>query len=87
MAGASSRWDYQFLRTHGPRGVAELFTVDEGLAAAIGRHEFTNGCDMCYAVMRTDEGRHALAEYVWRDDIRDKINVRLTLELGEEPID
>jgi hypothetical protein len=87
MAAARSRWDYQFLRTHGPRGVAELFSADETLATAVGPCEFTTGCDMCYAVMRTKEGRATLSEYVRRADVRDRINIRLALELGEEPVD
>ena len=62
MAAARSRWDYQFLRTHGPRGVAELFAVNGSLATAVGLKAFTTGCDMCYAVMRTEEGRSALSE-------------------------
>ena len=86
MAAASSRWDYQFLRTHGPRGVTELFPVNETLAAGVGRTEFTTSCDMCYAVMRTAEGRATLSEHVRRVDVRDRIEVRLTLGLGEEPI-
>jgi hypothetical protein len=66
--------------------VAELFAVNGRLATAVGLKAFTTGCDLCYAVMRTEEGRATLSEYVQRTDVRDRIDIRLTLALGEEPV-
>ncbi|MDP9266867.1 MAG: radical SAM protein [Acidobacteriota bacterium] len=87
MRMSERRWDYQFLRTHGPKGVAQLFSIYPDLASAVGRQEFTNGCDMCFSVLRNREGRAALGHHVSKASVQDSINQRLVISLGEEPIE
>lgn len=89
LARSSRRADYQFLRTHGPRGVAQLFERNPDLIRAVhtpGREGFTNGCDMCFSVLATAEGRATLAEHLADRAVRDAIDIRLALQLGEAPL-
>ncbi|MCY1014430.1 radical SAM protein [Pyxidicoccus sp. MSG2] len=89
MERASQRADYQFLRTHGPRGVAELFKRNPDLIQAVhspGRSGFTNGCDMCFSVLATEAGRTALKEHLASRGVQESIDIRLTLQLGEAPM-
>jgi len=89
MERSSRRADYQFLRTHGPRGVAQLFDRNPDLMQAVhtpGRGGFTNGCDMCFSVLATPEGRATLAEHLANSAVGDAIDIRLTLQLGEAPL-
>lgn len=86
MATAGERADYQFLRTHGAKGVASLFEHEPGLINAIGRDGFTTECDMCFSTLSTLAGRAALSQYVGRPEVRDAIDMRLTLIGGEDPL-
>ena len=83
---ASRRWDYQYLRTQGPKGVAQLAEASPRILTGVGRTEFTTACDMCFSVLRTEAGRHALQEQSRKPRVQDNINIRLALGLGEEPI-
>lgn len=85
-SSASRRWDYQFLRTQGPKGVASLAESDPTILTQAGRETFSNPCDMCFSILRTEAGRAALRGRVRDTDIRESINIRLALGLGEDPI-
>jgi hypothetical protein len=87
MIAARRNVEYQYLRTHGPRGVARLFREYPELAAAVGRSAFTGPCDMCFSVLSTPEGAKCLSEYAHRPDVLTHINVRLALQHGEPPLD
>jgi MoaA/NifB/PqqE/SkfB family radical SAM enzyme len=84
--GASRRWDYQYLRTQGPKGVAELVELAPEILLETGRTEFTTACDMCFSVLRTKMGKHALREHSQTPAVKANINVRLALGLGEDPL-
>lgn len=86
MAASRSRADYQFLRTHGPRGVAELFAAYPDLEETIGRSGFTGPCDMCFSALSHPAGAAALREYAATPAVVARTNVRLALELGEPPM-
>lgn len=82
----SRRWDYQYLRTQGPRGVAQLAEESPEILREVGRSEFTSPCDMCFSILKTRSGNDALGNRAAKPDIQDDINMRLALGLGEEPI-
>lgn len=86
MDVAAEDLEYQFLRSRGPQGVAELFGVYPDLRQAVGRKGFTGRCDMCFGVLSTPAGRAALADYVRRPDVIDAINIGLFARYGEPPI-
>jgi organic radical activating enzyme len=86
MVSAALRPDYQFLRTHGARGVAALFSHEPALIAAVGRDGFTTECDMCFSTLKIPEGRAALDRYVSQSSVRDEIDMRLALIMGEYPL-
>lgn len=86
MKSADSNAPYQFLRTLGPSGVAELFSTFPGLKSAVKREGFTARCDMCYSTLATVEGQSALADYVTRPEVRDRINIGRLLRYGEGPM-
>lgn len=83
MAHGQQRPDYQFLRTHGPTGVAEMATNNDALRKAMPRHEFTNACDMCVCVLASPQGPESLENYAAART--DEINIRLALLHGEAP--
>lgn len=87
MAAAASNLRYQFLRSRGPRGVAELFAAYPELARAVGRTGFTGRCDMCFSVLSTKAGREALAEYVTRPEVMDQIDLGLFERYNEPPVE
>lgn len=87
MDRAERRWDYQFLRTHGPRGITQLFERNPELARSIGRSKFTQGCDMCFAVLLHPEGRATLAHHVADPSVREQIQTSRVLAFGEDLID
>lgn len=86
MSAAAGRPDYQYLRTHGPTGVATLFGRDPCLISAVGRDGFTNECDMCFSTLKTLEGRQALARVVDQPQVLEEIDIRLAILGGEDPI-
>jgi hypothetical protein len=87
MRAAASNLRYQFLRSHGPQGVAELFEAYPELRKSLGHAGFTGRCDMCFSVLSTPEGRRALADYVCRPEVRDQIDIGLFARYREPPID
>jgi organic radical activating enzyme len=86
IAAAVLRPDYQFLRTHGARGVAQLFQYDTNLMTAVASRGFTAPCDMCFTTLSTPEGRSALRRFVCEPDVHDTIDIRLAVLRGEDPL-
>lgn len=87
MSRARYKVEYQFLRTHGPRGIARLFEEYPELASATGRDSFVEPCDLCFSALATHEGRRCLREFTARPEIQEEINIRLALRFGELPVD
>jgi len=83
----SRRWDYQFMRTLGPRGVAELAEDNPRIFDELGRATFSSPCDMCFSILKTDCGRETLLKKSSMPAVRDIINIRLAMGLGEDPIE
>jgi len=83
MAHGEQRPDYQFLRTRGPLGVAEMASSNQALKKDLPRQEFTNACDMCVCVLGSPKGPEALEQYAAARI--DDINIHLTLAHGEGP--
>jgi MoaA/NifB/PqqE/SkfB family radical SAM enzyme len=84
MTQSQGRADYQFLRTHGPRGVAEMAQNNPALVGTMSRHEFTTACDMCVCVLASPQGTEALVQHASKHETA--IDARLALLLGEEPV-
>lgn len=87
MSAARIRADYQFLRTHGPKGVADLYRAYPELAAAVGREGFTGPCDMCFSTLASEAGRTALRAHVQKADVVASISARLALLFREPPLE
>ena len=83
MNRSESRIDYQFLRTHGPRGVAQMAVASPELMRHLPRREFTTECDMCWSVLESPEGTHALQLYSAAK--ADRIQARRVIALREGP--
>jgi hypothetical protein len=86
MEGARQRRDYQFLRTHGPKGIAQLLAGDPDLTRTVGKEGFVNGCNLCFSVLGKPDGRQALHDYVAQGAVQKQIDTWLTLAWQEEPI-
>lgn len=84
IAAARRRPDYQFLRTHGPKGVAEAIVSRPEVVEGLERTAFANACDMCMSVLKTAPGRAALSEHAAGS--KEAIDLRLQLLLGEESV-
>lgn len=84
MDGSERRSDYQYLRTHGPAGVAEMARNSPKVLEHLSRTEYTTACDMCMCVLSSPKGAESLAEYTSKRD--EQIDVRLALLLGEQPV-
>lgn len=85
MNRAQTRMDYQFLRTHGPRGVADVVVQHPEMARAAGRDEFTNACDMCFGMLGNPDGKAIFDEHLNSQAVRDDVDMKLVLQLGETP--
>jgi hypothetical protein len=83
---SASRPEYQYLRTHGPSGVARLFVEYPTLVKAIMRDRFTGPCDMCFSTLSIKEGYQALNEFTRCTQIIREIDIRLALTRGESPL-
>jgi hypothetical protein len=84
MDRATRRLDYQFLRTHGPKGVAAMVTENQAIFSVLQNQNFTTACDMCMCTLKSDEGTQFLPVYAAQHE--DDINARLVLALGEQLI-
>ncbi len=87
MAKARQKVEYQYLRTHGPRGVAQLFKEYPELSSALKKNKFTGPCDMCFAVLSTPKGQSCLSDYAHKPEVVNRINIKLALNFGEPPLD
>jgi MoaA/NifB/PqqE/SkfB family radical SAM enzyme len=83
MDTARQRADYQFLRTHGPKGVAEMAQSSAAVANNLPRRDFTNACDMCVCVLTAPDAGESLSRHASQRET--EIDVRLAVLLGEEP--
>jgi len=86
VASARRRWDYQFLRTHGPRGVAQLLADDPALLQTVGQGGFVNGCNLCMSVLGKPEGRAALRDRVSLPSVQEEIDTWLAVAWREKPV-
>jgi hypothetical protein len=84
MARSERRADYQYLRTHGPKGVAEMAQDSPELLEHLPGQEFTTACDMCMCVLKSHKGAESLSAYAEKH--QEGIDIRLTLSLQEQPI-
>lgn len=87
---AARRWDYQFMRTLGPKGVASVMhdathAIDKNDFAR--KNEFTSACDMCFSTLKTSSGQAALGKRLTNPDVKEMINIRLAVGLGEDPME
>lgn len=86
MDKAKHNVEYQYLRTHGPKGVAQLLEVYPEVASMVGRSEFSGPCDMCFSVLSTPEGQKCLTTHSHKPEVLNLINIRLALQFGEPPL-
>lgn len=84
MKRCESRTDYQYLRTHGPRGVAQMAADIPEVLRALPRREFTTECDMCWSVLETPQGAQSLQ--VYSASKADRIEARRVIVLRENPV-
>lgn len=87
MARAARNTAYQYLRAHGPQGIARLYQEYPHLSESVGRSGFTGPCDLCFSTLFTPEGRRCLREYAARPDVVMRTNARLALTFGEMPME
>jgi hypothetical protein len=81
MGRSERRSDYQFLRTHGPKGVATMVVENPEVFSVLPTQQFTTACDMCMCTLKSEQGSEFLPEYA--NHRRDDIDARLVLALGE----
>lgn len=86
MARAHRNIEYQYLRTHGPKGIAQLYDAYPELHGSVQRNGFSGPCDMCFWTLSSPEGKRLLSTHVRRSDVLTQINMRLALVFGEPPI-
>ena len=84
MDDAESNYEYQYLRVFGPRGIARLIAQSERLRAQFTAQPFTNGCDLCYRVLRTPEARSAFQELVNHPETQRVVNAARFVRFGEQ---
>jgi MoaA/NifB/PqqE/SkfB family radical SAM enzyme len=84
MSRSKRRVDYQYLRTHGPQGVAEMAQNSPELLEQLPGREFTTACDMCMCVLKSPKGAESLSAYAEKQ--QEKIDIRLTFSLEEQPV-
>ncbi|MBL8175734.1 MAG: radical SAM protein [Bryobacterales bacterium] len=84
MDDAEGNYEYQYLRVFGPRGIARMVAQSERLGALFGAQRFTNGCDLCYRVLRTPEARAAFQELVNSSEIQQVVNAARFVRFGEQ---
>lgn len=81
MSEAEGRLDYQFLRTHGPRGVAQMVADNPDIAGSLPRRTFTTECDMCWSVLEKPAAADRLR--VYSSQHGDAIRARRAIGLRE----
>jgi radical SAM family protein len=84
FAAAEGNYEYQFLRVYGPQGVARMIAADAELAQTLSSSRFANGCDLCYKVLRSNEGRQALQALVADPVQRELVDAARLVRFGED---
>jgi len=84
MRDAQTNYEYQFLRVYGPKGVARMITASEELRKLFGDKEFTNGCDLCFKVLRSRDGRERLRALTADPFQRELIDAVRDVRFGEQ---
>ncbi|MFL6130181.1 MAG: radical SAM/SPASM domain-containing protein [Mycobacteriales bacterium] len=84
MARAESNYEYQFLRVYGPQGVARMIAESGPLSGALRDSRFANGCDLCYKVLRSEQGSAALRELVSDPFQRQLVDAARLVRFGED---
>lgn len=83
MRKAEPNYEYQFLRCFGPQGIARMIQQSPTLTRTFGGTGFTNGCDLCYKVLRSTEGRNGLRELVNEPEWQKVIDAARMVRFGE----
>jgi hypothetical protein len=83
MAAAETNDEYQFLRVFGPQGIARMIAETEELRELFGHRTFTSGCDFCYKILRTPEGRKHFRDFVGTNEQRKLIQAARFVRFGE----
>lgn len=83
MADAEKNLEYQFLRAYGPQGVARMFAGSEPLRKLFAGRTFTNGCDLCFKVLRSRDGRAGLRALVEDPFQQELIEAVCSVRFGE----
>jgi MoaA/NifB/PqqE/SkfB family radical SAM enzyme len=86
MEAARYNAPYQYLRTHGPKGIARLYQHYPELQQKVGRDQFTGPCDLCFSTLSTLAGREALNDYCQQSETQNRIAVRLAVCHREAPV-
>jgi MoaA/NifB/PqqE/SkfB family radical SAM enzyme len=84
MARAETNYEYQFLRVYGPQGVARMIAGSSALSTVLRDSRFANGCDLCYKVLRSEQGLAALRELVADPFQRELVDAARLVRFGED---
>jgi len=84
IAAAETNYEYQFLRVYGPRGVARMIAADPQLSHTLRDSRFANGCDLCYKILRSKDGREALQTLVQDPLQRELVDAARLVRFGED---
>ncbi|MEV7008507.1 radical SAM protein [Streptosporangium sp. NPDC051022] len=82
---ADANYEYQFLRVYGPQGVARMVASSPAVRKLFGGTTFTNGCDLCYKMLRSLDGRARLREIAADPFQRELIDAVRAIRFGERP--
>lgn len=82
---ASGNYEYQFLRAFGPRGLARMVSADPAALESMPIQEFTNGCDLCYKLLKDSGVREWFRNAVNTPEQRRLIDAARALRFGESP--
>lgn len=80
---ADHNYEYQFLRVYGPQGVARMVASSPAVRKLFKGTNFTNGCDLCYKLLRSLDGRARLREIAADPFQRDLIDAVRLVRFGE----
>ncbi|GGO27229.1 hypothetical protein GCM10010116_54600 [Microbispora rosea subsp. aerata] len=83
LADADRNYEYQFLRVYGPQGVARMVASSPAVRKLFKGTTFTNGCDLCYKLLRSLDGRARLREIVADPFQRELIDAMRLVRFGE----
>jgi organic radical activating enzyme len=84
LTAAEENYEYQFLRVYGPQGVARMIATSPAVRKLFGGTTFTNGCDLCYKLLRSLDGRAKLREIAADPFQRELIDALRLVRYGEQ---